>query len=79
MRGPKLVRMEANNRETTTSAEACKDCKLQRPWTCKSEAQQSPPELHEISRRVMAVVVSSAFSQAGMNGGIFSIKTPKVF
>ena len=61
---PELQQLQANNREMTTSAESCNDREMQQPWNDKSEAQQSPPELHEILHRLMAVVVSSAFRKS---------------
>ena len=60
----KLRQLRANSREMTTSAESCNDREMQRPWNDKSETQQLPLELHEILRRFMAVVVSSAFRKS---------------
>ena len=45
----------------TTLVESCNDRETQRPWSDKLETAQSLQILHEILRRFMAVVVSSAF------------------
>ena len=43
---------------------------MQRPCSDKSEAQQLLPKVHEILRRLMAVVVSSAFTGRGQKACI---------
>ena len=55
----KIQQWRADNCEMTTLllflAESCNDREIQRRWSDKSEAQHSPPELHEILRRSFQV------------------------
>ena len=62
----KLRQLRTNSREMTTSAESCNDHEMQRPWNDKLETAQSLQNVHEILRRFMAVVISSAFRKSLM-------------
>ena len=56
----KLQQLRANSREMRSFAESCNDREMQRPRSDKLETAQSLQNMHEILRRFVAVVVSSA-------------------
>ena len=60
----KLPQFRANSREMTTFAQSCSDRQMQRPRSEKLETAQLLQNVHEILRRFMAVVVSSAFRKS---------------
>ena len=60
----KLQQLRANSREMTTFAESCNDREMQGPWSDKLETADWQQNVHEILRRFMAVVVSSAFRKS---------------
>ena len=79
----KLQQLRANSREVTTFAESCNDRETQRPWSDKLETAQLLQNVYEMSRRFMAVVVSSAFRKslknAVENRGLYRVYVSRLF
>ena len=60
----KLQQFRANRSEMTTFAESCNARHMQRLWSDKLDTAQSMQNVHDMLRRFMAVVVSSAFRKS---------------